>query len=917
MKRFLAAAVCLAALANPYAFAQAPCSGSALTGTVRDSTLALLPGATLTLDGSRTETSGSDGQFRFPCVASGPHRLSAAAQGFASHDLSLTVPHAAPVNMVLQLAAVQTEVDVSDGDRTAATSPTAAGPTTTISGNRLQSLADDPDDLLRELQQMAAAAGGSPSRATIAVDGFDNAEGSNHLPPKSSIAYIKVNPDLFSAEYRQPPFGGGRIEVYTKPGQSAFHGALFATNSSSWMNARDPFSTGSTALGKQRYGFEFTGPIRKQGSDFFTSLEHRYIGNDAVVNAVNVDAAGTETPLLQTVSAPQYLWVGNAKVDWQLGPKNTFIASLDSYNSSRQNAGVGGTSLAETGYGRSDYDEELHLTLVTTLSPKIMHEGRIGLQWDGQTDAPNSLAPQVEVAGAFTGGGATQGPYSEHEFATTIIDDAIIQTRNHLLKIGIQPEFIDIHFNAATNFNGTYTFGGGVTSTGASITGIQQYVNALNNAANGAPTDFSNVAGNPQLEVFQFRNAIYFQDDWKVAERLHFAYGLRYYNQSAPTVIDALNPRFGLAWSPDKKSTWSLHAHAGLFSGRNSAHNWEEIERMDGVQRVSSTVYNPSAYCPSGIGSGCNPFAGATVIHSVRTVAPNFPNLFWALENVGFSKTLPKGFALSGDYYIAQMWHFTRTENINSPANGSPTGPRPYGPNLDILQMKGTGRGYGNAEFMGFSQEALKRVQFFAGAVRVDIIDDADDNPFFTPQTSGVNTGEYARRDDEGLWQIFGNATLNLPAKVVLSANYNGTGLQAYNITTGFDNNGDGDFNDRPQYAPTGTALCSVNPKASPCGYATRWGELVTSGGIGSLPRDKANMPWTFYLDTNIQRAFSLTHNPKAEHQQTVTFNLRSSNVLNHLNVTSVGGVLGSPLFGVPYAADNGRRIEAGLRYSF
>jgi len=33
--------------------------------------------------------------------------------------------------------------------------------------------------------------------------------------------------------------------------------------------------------------------------------------------------------------------------------------------------------------------------------------------------------------------------------------------------------------------------------------------------------------------------------------------------------------------------------------------------------------------------------------------------------------------------------------------------------------------------------------------------------------------------------------------------------------------------------------------------------------------------------------------------------------------VTSVGGVLGSPLFGVPYAADNGRRVEAGARYSF
>jgi hypothetical protein len=158
---------------------------------------------------------------------------------------------------------------------------------------------------------------------------------------------------------------------------------------------------------------------------------------------------------------------------------------------------------------------------------------------------------------------------------------------------------------------------------------------------------------------------------------------------------------------------------------------------------------------------------------------------------------------------------------------------------------------------------------------------------------------------------------LNLPAKLVLSANYNGQGLAPYNVTTGFDNNGDGNFNDRPQYAPAGTPLCSASSSTSLCGYATPWGELVNSGGIGSLPRNKGIMPWTFYLDTNLQRVFKLTKNDKAEHPQTLTVNIRSSNVLNHLNVTQVGGVLGSPFFGVPYQADNGRRVEAGLRYSF
>ena len=144
-----------------------------------------------------------------------------------------------------------------------------------------------------------------------------------------------------------------------------------------------------------------------------------------------------------------------------------------------------------------------------------------------------------------------------------------------------------------------------------------------------------------------------------------------------------------------------------------------------------------------------------------------------------------------------------------------------------------------------------------------------------------------------------------------------GSGREHYNITTGFDNNGDGDFNDRPQYALPGTPSCAADPTASPCSYATQYGLLVASGGTGVFPRNKGVLPWSIHLDANVERVFKLTRNAKASHPQTLTLNVRSSNLLNHLNVTQVGGVLGSPEFGVPYAADNGRRVEAGVRYSF
>jgi hypothetical protein len=223
----------------------------------------------------------------------------------------------------------------------------------------------------------------------------------------------------------------------------------------------------------------------------------------------------------------------------------------------------------------------------------------------------------------------------------------------------------------------------------------------------------------------------------------------------------------------------------------------------------------------------------------------------------------------------------------------------------------------GNVQFLILEQQKLKYLQLFVGAVRVEVFDDVNNDPFFAPQSSSSNAGEFARRSGNPLWNVFGNATAKLPAKLEWSFNMRSRGDAAYNVTTGFDNNGDGDFNDRPQYAPAGTPLCSANPNASPCGYTTPWGVLVPSGGQSVFPRNKGVMPWQFYLDTNLQRTFKLTHNDKAEHPQTLTANIRSANVLNHMNVTQVGGVLGSPTFGIPYQADNGRRVEFGLRYAF
>jgi hypothetical protein len=882
MKRYLAVAGALALALMPMfaltpVHAQTTCHGTSLQGTVRDTTQALIPGAEVMLDGGARQTSGADGHFTFACVEAGKHTISATSQGFARRVVTVTAPHAQAVDVVLSLETVESQMDVS-GDDGAAQSTTSSGPTQTISGNRLASLADDPDDLQRELQQLAAAAGGSPSNTTIAVDGFQD---SSKLPPKSSIAYIEVNPDQFSAEYREPPFDGGRVNVYTKPGQKAFHGALFMTNGSPWENARDPFSTSKAAIGKQRYGFELSGPVRGTGSDFALTLEHRSIDNFAVVDAyTGIDAQGNYVSAVSNVATPQRLWLGTARLDWQLGAKNTFIASYSANVNHLVNVGVGGVSLAENGYDSEQYEHMFRLSDVTTASAHLMHEARVSFRWDGETDTPNSTATQVQVAGAFTGGGATIGAQRLHEFEIEADDDAILTTKAHTMKFGTQLFVYDEHRRLTSDFNGTYIFGS-----------LQDYVA-------GTPTAYTSVTGSPEVNFTQVNDVLYFQDDWNAGHGVHVAAGLRYFVQNDPAAYGAITPRAGILWSPTKKGTWTVHAHAGLFAGRMGVTDYAELLREDGTNRVTSTVYNP-VYG--------NPTQGSSTIYSQRTLAPHLTNLTWGLENIGGTRSLPHGWNFSFDYYFARIWNDTRSNNINAPLNGQPNGPRPGPANVNILQVQNSGQGTANAQFFGIDQHTLKHVQFFAGAVRVYLLDDTNDDEFFTPQNAYSDAGEFAQRSNQAEWNFFGNVNFNLPEKLQLTGDLNGGARGHYNVTTGFDNNGDGDFNDRPQYAAPGT----------PGAIATPFGLLTSSGGTGVLQRNIGVMPTTVYLDMNLQRTFTLTRNAKSEHQQKLLVNVRSSNILNHTNVTQVGGVLGSPLFGLPYAADNGRRVEAGLRYSF
>ena len=905
-------------LAPVFASAQRTCvDGVGIEGTVTDQTGAVIPGTTVQAAGTAVRTDGT-GHYAFACVPA-KTVISAQADGFANSAVRIPAESAreAHIDIQLTVSAVQTDVEVS-GDLDI----DSGGATTTLNTKAVQGLAEDPDDFLRELQVLAADAGGDPTQAIIMTDGFQNPSA---LPPKSSIASIRINPDLFSAKYQRPPFSGGVIEITTKPGADTFHGAVFFTDSDGIFNATDPFSVTGTPAGRRRYGFELSGPVISTKSGFDLALEKRDIDEFNVVNAVTLDADGglgpngNGVPEQQTVSAPQRLWIASTRGDWQLTPSNVTSLLFSANVNVEVNQGIGGLTLADAGYSNlvSEYDLRFHNT--QTISPSILHETRIGLNWKRTEKTPVSNTPSVQVAGYFLGGGATSQNLNNRERDLEVDDDMTVARGKNTVEFGVQSLGIFLHDYDPNTFNGAYVFGGGSapvldannnpTGGTTSISALEQYRRALLNLSGGSPTTYQVTAGIPLVPLTIWQAGLWADDTSKLNGHWSLTTGFRYQLQTTPGIFGSYNPRLGLAWSPDKKQTWTFHARAGFFNSAFGQSYAADIHRLNGVRQRQITVYSPDYSDP------LTPVSGSVQVSTVnlfpsRTVQPMTFRIYVNAEH-----DFAHHWDARGDFYWAEYWSIVRTVNINAPEVASSLGvaadptealkaPRPIAPDENMVEYQNSGHGAGSVASFSVDQHSYKRFGLAARYTHMNLKSDVLSN--LTPQSSYSEKGESARIAWErtNAFTLFGN--LNLPFKVQTTTQFDFSDGLPYDITTGTDNNGDGNFTDRPSYASA----------PGPGVYSTPFGLMTTNTVNGNVPANLGTMPSVIHFDNNLSRAFAL--NPKdKDRPRSLTFNARSANLLNHTNVTAVNTVLSSSAIGQPVAAETARRIELGVRFTF
>ncbi len=177
------------------------------TVVIKDETGLVVPGAQLSIHepgGNSQEAADGYGTFSRREALIGRYRVTAEAAGFSPAEARFELTTAHPsrqVELVLHVMRHLESVEVNSETESKDADPARGLGSQVLGAREIAILPDDPDELRARLQMLAVASGGISGSVAIQTDGFLS-EGS--LPSKSAIREIRINPDLYSAQYLFP-----------------------------------------------------------------------------------------------------------------------------------------------------------------------------------------------------------------------------------------------------------------------------------------------------------------------------------------------------------------------------------------------------------------------------------------------------------------------------------------------------------------------------------------------------------------------------------------------------------------------------------------------------------------------------------------------------------------------------------------
>ena len=574
---------------------------------------------------------------------------------------------------------------------------------------------------------------------------------------------------------------------------------------------------------------------------------------------------------------------------------------------------------------------------------------------------PKSL-PRISVSGYFTLGEAIAGPVAGSNYYG--VRDVFATTRGrHSLKVGGEISLEKMIQNTTLDNYGTFTFDTSLTK------------NALAAFLGGLPTRFTEDAPINKIDN-DWYYALFLQDDFRIRPNFTLNLGLRYDIQpptldpqdrkltfvpgvqskvvpTAPlglqfvgdpgiergiisTRLNHLAPRIGFAWDPFSKGRTSIRGGFGLFWNSISGNEWNQsADRLP--FSVRQTFNNPKTLSdPFGNTPGGSPFPYVYDPKSPKFIFPAAvagPDLHfqWPYTyqiNFGVQQQLTGTLSVGATYVGALSHNLAFVQDINYPAY-TPTATtsnvdsrRPILPgtlsNIFItrsigkdlyhsLQLTVEKRVSRHFSFKGFYVWGKDIQSFGSSAQNMNILSEergrSDQDIRHNFVLSTIWDLSYFPNDNK-LHYLFNGWTIS-----TITTLKSGSPLT---ITTGSDNNRDGQSTDRPNVV----ANPRLDPNRGRSVVVTKWFNTAAFaanpvGTDGNASPNLLDGPGTKNIDVAIFRNVAIHENVRLQ------FRAEMSNAFNMVNLSDPNSTLSSPQFGKITSAKNMRQAQLGLRLVF
>lgn len=293
-----------------------------VTGYVRDSSGALVPGAEVLLTNvatgvTRRTVTNDSGGFSIPFLTLGSYSIQASKTGFQTfiqRDLNLEVAQILRIDVILQPGSIRQEVVVTGIAQVLQTDDATLGQVINarqtqdlpLNGRNFMQLASLTAGTATSSGARDSGAGGFSSNGNrsydnnIMLDGVDNNNLSPDLrngtdfimrTPPDAIAEFKVETNGYGPEFGRG--GGAAVNVVMKSGTNQFHGSGWEFLRNNKLDARNFFDyvdNGAPPYRQNQFGLTAGGPIMRNRTFIFGDYEGARI-SQALTNTAIVPTA--------------------------------------------------------------------------------------------------------------------------------------------------------------------------------------------------------------------------------------------------------------------------------------------------------------------------------------------------------------------------------------------------------------------------------------------------------------------------------------------------------------------------------------------------------------------------------------------------------------------------------------------------